>query len=161
MIRIIRGGLEALFEAVPVEDSPKPKQKKEDLDKEIQSVFTNPANEKVVDFKDRIKGLQSEADAAIVKKSKENGNSSEDVAKNNQSSSETSGLLTNQSEDTIEAKVPLLEKLNKIFRSHSVEALFERRTIKTISYIETNSEVSLMQLKLFGVSGLILLRNGP
>lgn len=150
LIRIIQGGLEALFEKVPAEDSPKAKQKKEDLDKEIQSVFTNPANEKVVDFKDRIKGLQSEADAAIMMKTKENGNSSEEVSKNDQSSSETSGLFSNQSEDSIEAKVSLLEKLKKVFRSHSVEALFERRTIRTISYIETNSEMSLMQLKLFG-----------
>ena len=155
LIRIIRGGLEALFEAVPVDSpkpkpKPKPKQNKEENDKEIQSVFTNPSNEKAVDFKERIKGLQSEADAAIVKKNKENENSPDEVAKNNKSPNENSGLFTNQSEENVKAQLPILEKLKKIFRSHSVEALFERRTINTVSYIKTNSEMSLVQLKLFG-----------
>ena len=151
LIRIIRGGLEALFEAVPVDSpKPKPKQNKEENDKEIQSVFTNPSNEKAVDFKERIKGLQSEADAAIVKKNKENENSPDEVAKNNKSPNENSGLFTNQSEENVEVQLPILEKLKKIFRSHSVEALFERRTINTVSYIKTNSEMSLVQLKLFG-----------
>jgi hypothetical protein len=151
-IRIIKAGLEALFEAVPVEENQKSLQKsKQETDKEkAESSAKNPNNEKVIDFKERIKGLQSQADSAIVKKNKEGDKNSDEVAKSNQSSASNSGLFSNNSEEEVQANLPFFEKFRKIFRSHSVEALLDRRFIKTDSYIQTTSEMSLVQLKLFG-----------
>ena len=149
LIRIIRGGLEALF--LPLENEKKKiKSTKDTAIKNGALIVTSNNNEKVIDFKQRIKGLQNAADAAVSNKTNANGESTDSNNKNSTLNSPNNQMAV-RSQIQVDAKdSSILDKLKKNFRDHRLGLIYEMRSIQTESYIITQSDMTLMQLRIDG-----------
>jgi hypothetical protein len=147
-IRLIQGGLEALFlsiKEVPVEEKKRNKTSERIKDNEIPPIVTNKANNSAIDFKQRIKGLQDEADIAVNKKQQLNQSSEESSAANMTSSSSTGeALLSSTDFGQFEKKQKSTARVIK--REFNIEVSYEKRTIDTNSYIQTISQLNILNL---------------
>lgn len=146
-IRLIQGGLEALF--IPLknnEDQESDKKKSSSTgDKEIETIITNTANNSAINFKERIKGLQEAADAAITKKRTDSNSTDENTNQNNNASSSQSGAFMSSTDiDQDSKKVKTVGRIYK--RNFSIEVDYQKRNINTKSYIQTISELNFLQL---------------
>jgi|GEM_PF-2819247 hypothetical protein len=151
-IRLIQGGLEALFINLKEENEKAQKLEKKtsnSSDKEIDTISTNTANASAINFKDRIKGLQEGADSAISKKRLDSHSTEENTNQNNNSGASSSGMLMSSSDldqnDKNDKTIPRIYK-----RNFNVEVIYEKRNIDTNSYIKTISDLNFLQLRSSG-----------
>jgi hypothetical protein len=148
-IRLIQGGLEALFLSLknynPNEKSER-KTSKGTSEKEESSIVTNAANDSAIDFKQRIKGLQEGADSAITKKQDSSSTSEEtNSEKNISSSSSGDSLFSTTDFDRNDKKEKTTTRV--IRRDLNLEVFYEKRSIDTVSYIQTISQLNILHVQ--------------
>ena len=143
LVRIIQGAIEALF--LPLDKKPTNKKKvTNSFDPEDFSRMTNTANTNALNFKERIQGLMSDADNAIIKKASDEDKQADSSKENqdNSSGSNTSGAISTIDQEGLFNKNNLL----KILKHHSLTALFEKKSIETDSLINTTSESTYFRI---------------
>ena len=146
LVRIIQGAIEALFLPIEKKSSVIEKNRvRSNAAPEDFNSLVNVANEDALNFKERIQGLMSDTDKAIINKTNANANNSDspvDKEASENQSLKTAKILTTQEKENFFNK----ESMLKILKHHAVSALFEKKSIETKSFIDTSSEASYFRL---------------